>query len=52
MYRDAQRLPLPDEHQQPLSSRYPRVDQVALEQHEVLGGQRDHNCRKLPEKKA
>jgi len=33
--RDAQSLLLPDQHQQPFPPRYPRVDQVALEQHVV-----------------
>ena len=47
MYRDAQRLPLPDEHQQPLSPRDSRVDQVALQQHVVLRGQRNYHCREL-----
>src|SRR6266571_4873648 len=45
--RDAQRLLLPDQHKQPLAPRDPRVDQVALEQHVVLGGKRDHHCREL-----
>src|SRR5713101_3309375 len=45
--RDAQRLLLPDQHEQPLAPRYPRVDQVALQQHVVLGSQRDHDCREL-----
>jgi hypothetical protein len=41
--RDAQRLLLPDQHHQPFAPRDPRVDQVALEQHVVLGSQRDHH---------
>ena len=45
--RDAQRLLLPDQHEQPLPPRDPRVDQVALEQHVVLRGERDHNRREL-----
>jgi len=46
-YRDAQRLSLPDQHEQPLAPRDARIDQVALEQHVVLRGQRNHDCRKL-----
>ena len=45
--RDAQRLLLPDQHEQPLAPRDPRVDQVALQQHVVLRGERDHHCREL-----
>ena len=37
---DAQRLLLPDQHEQPLASRDPRVDQVSLQQHVVLGRER------------
>jgi len=46
-YRDAQRLLLPDQHEQPLARRDSRVDQVTLQQHVVLRGQRNHNCREL-----
>src|ERR1700751_4917973 len=42
-----QRLLLPDEHEQPLSPRDPRIDEVSLQQHVVLRGERDHDCRKL-----
>src|ERR1035437_3405309 len=45
--RDAKRLLLPYQHEQPLAPSDPRVDQVALEQHVVLRGKRNHNCRKL-----
>ena len=31
---------MPDQHEQPLASRDPRVDQVALQQHVVLRGER------------
>ncbi len=44
---DAQCLLLPDQHEQPLAPRDPRVDQVALQQHVVLRGERDHHCREL-----
>src|SRR5260370_41554211 len=40
--RDAQSLLLPDQHEQPLAPRDPCVDQIALEQHVVLRGERDH----------
>src|ERR1035437_8991865 len=45
--RDAQRLLLPDKYEQPLAPRDPRVDQVALQQHVVLRGERDYHCREL-----
>src|ERR1035437_5131875 len=45
--RDAKRLLLPYQHEQPLAPSDPRVDQVALQQHVVLRGERDHHCRKL-----
>src|ERR1019366_1919933 len=45
--RDAQRLLLPDQHEQPLAPRDPRIDQVALQQHVVLHGERDNDCREL-----
>jgi hypothetical protein len=41
----AQRLFLPDQHQQPLAPRVPRVDEVALEQRVVRRGERDHRFR-------
>ncbi len=44
---NAQRLLLPDQHEQPLASRDSRVDQVTLQQHVVLRGERDHYCREL-----
>src|SRR6202022_2811904 len=44
---NAQRLLLPDQYEQPLATRDPRADQVALQQHVVLGRQRDHDCREL-----
>jgi hypothetical protein len=40
---DAQSLLLPDEHHQFLAPRDPRIDEVALQQHVVLRGQRDHH---------
>ena len=43
----AERLPLPDQHQQPLAPRDPRVNQVALQQHVVLRGQRNYHRREL-----
>src|ERR1035437_9082691 len=45
--RDAQCFLLPDQHEQPLAPRDPRVDQVALEQHVVLRGKRYHDRREL-----
>jgi len=45
--RDAKRLLLPDQHEQPLAPRDARVDQVPLQQHVMLGGQRDHDCGEL-----
>src|SRR5271169_2959684 len=45
--RDAQRLLLPDQHEQTLAPRDPRVDQVPLQEHVVLRGKRDHYCREL-----
>src|SRR5437016_2476178 len=47
MHRDAQRLLLPDQHNQLLAPRDPRIDQVALQQHVVLRGERDHHGWKL-----
>jgi hypothetical protein len=44
---NAQSLLLPDQDEQPLAPRDARVAQVALEQHVVLRGERDHHCRKL-----
>ena len=43
----AQRLLLPDQDEQPLAPRDAGVDQVALEQHVVLRGERDHDRREL-----
>jgi hypothetical protein len=40
---DAQRLFLLDEHNEFLASCYSRVDQVPLQQHVVLRGERDHH---------
>src|ERR1035441_5269119 len=47
MDRDGERLPLSDQHQQPLAPRDPGVNQVALQQHVVLRGQRNYYRRKL-----
>ena len=44
---DTERLSLPDQHEQPLAPRDPRVNQVALQQHVVLRGQRNHHRREL-----
>ena len=44
---DTQRLFLPDQHEQPLAPRDARVDQVSLQQHVVLRGERDHDCWEL-----
>ena len=44
---NAQRLLLPDHYEQPFATRDPRVDQIALQQHVVLGRQRDHHRWKL-----
>src|SRR5258708_36742457 len=44
----AKSLLLPDQHEQPLPTCYARVDQVALDQHVVLRGERDHHCRETP----
>ena len=41
--RDAQLLLLADQDEKPLAPRDARVDQVALEQHVVLRGERDHH---------
>ena len=41
---NAQCLLLPDQHKQPLAPRDARVDQVALEQHVVLRGERDRHA--------
>jgi hypothetical protein len=46
-HRDAQRLLLPDEHEQPLSPRDSGINQVPLQEHVVLRGERDHDCREL-----
>ena len=45
--RDAKRLLLPDQHEQPLAPRDARVDKVALQEHVMLCGERDHDCREL-----
>ena len=44
---NAQRLLLPDHHEQLLAPRDPRVDQVPLQKHVVLRGERNHHCREL-----
>ena len=44
---DTERLSLPDQHEQPLAPRDPRVNQVALQQHVVLRGQRNYHRREL-----
>ena len=44
---DAERLPLPDQHEQPLAPCDPRVNQVALQKHVVLGRHRNHHCREF-----
>ena len=46
-YRDAQRLLLTYQHQQPLAPRDSRIDQVTLQQHVVLRGQWNHNGREF-----
>jgi hypothetical protein len=43
--RDAERLLLPDQHEQPLAPRDPRINQVALQEHVVLRGERDHHLK-------
>src|SRR5205823_144082 len=43
----AKRLLLPDQHEQSLAPCDPRVDQVPLQQHVVLRGERYHHRRKL-----
>ena len=42
-----QRLPLADQHDQPLATRHTRVEQVARQHHVVLRHQRDHHGRIL-----
>ena len=45
---NGKRLLLPDQNDQLLSPRDPRIDQVALQEHVVLRGNRDHHCRGTP----
>jgi len=44
---DTERLPLPDQHEQPLAPRDSGVNQVALQQHVVLRGQWNYYRREL-----
>ena len=46
-YRDAQSFSLSNHYEQPLGAGDPGIDQVALEQHEVLHGHRNHHRREL-----
>src|SRR5215467_12059147 len=44
---DAQRFLLTDQHEQPLAPRNSCIDKIPLQEHVVLRGERDHDCREL-----